>query len=207
MKLTDNLFKDTVAEQRSEQWHMDRCGKFTSSRFAQNMAKPSTLTYKNEIARVAFERFTGKPAPAIPITYDMQRGIDLEDEGKQVFMDQQNCEIIEHGFCLHPDYDFVGGSPDGVLFNDTLFELKCPKYNTHISYLAANRLPPKYRFQAHGLCSILGLKEIIFVSYYPGLPMFIHNCPVDEQLVSELLDRLTICNADANKYVEYLETL
>ena len=131
---------DAPAVQRSPEWFAKRIGKFTGSQFPTLMAGLDTESYKGYIREKAWERLTGKAVQTF--TNDaMQHGIDTEPQARSYYEFVADAEVVEVGFMVHADYPYVGVSPDGLVGDKGMIEIKCPQPKTHIEYLAAKKLP------------------------------------------------------------------
>jgi putative phage-type endonuclease len=128
-----------ASEQRSEVWRDARCGKFTASEIWKLMTNPrsksaewseTALTYIN--TKVA-EELTGQVhqnSNAFPLVW----GEENEPNAKAYFENITKLKVEQCGF--QPFTDHSGGSPDGLIGEDSIIEIKCP-YNSanQIDYL------------------------------------------------------------------------
>jgi hypothetical protein len=102
----------------------------------------------------------------------MIQGARLEPEARSYYEFNRNCEVQEVGF-VFSDCERFGCSPDSLVGDDGLLELKCPNAHTHVAYLCKEALPDEYRAQCHGQLIVTGREWVDFMSYYPGLPKFL----------------------------------
>ena len=119
-------------DQNGEAWDRLRIGKFTASSFGDLFAHKSTLTYKKAINEVVFGRLTGEAAENFTNQW-MERGHELEPMARGEYEMLTFNTVQEGGF--FELNDFIGCSPDGVIDDDGLLEIKCPAANTTIEYL------------------------------------------------------------------------
>jgi len=121
---------------------------------------------------------------------DMLRGIEMEPEARLVYEMETETEIEQVGFKLH-ESGLYGGSCDGLIDDDGMVEIKCPKATTHIDYLEKNKLPTTYFQQVQGYLLIYGRKWCDFWSYFPGMkPLCVRVYPdaeFHEKLHKELV--------------------
>jgi len=117
--------------QRSENWFKERNGKFTASEIHKLLGiKGLGLTGQGYAFEKAAENVFGRNEEESFISYDMQRGIDLEPlaftkfkELKEIdFINVKNCSFFKYG-------TNAGASPDGMVGTDDCLEIKCPKPN------------------------------------------------------------------------------
>lgn len=157
-------------DQRSEEWARARLGRLTSSCAADAFAtikKGESAGRRNLRVRLVLERLTGKSQENGFTSFDMERGIALEDEARRAYEAQTGILIDTVGFVLHDDL-LVGCSPDG-LTDDGLIEMKCPKAATHLDYIRGG-LPGEYLTQITHSLWITGKVWADFVSYHPEFP-------------------------------------
>jgi len=191
-------------EQGSEAWFDERCGRITASQFATLMGKPSNKGYNDMILRVAGEVITGDVEEQFQ-SDAMKRGTELEPEARQYYEQLFDIEVEQVGFCI-PEFDndleeWTGISPDGLVGNDGLLEIKCPLRNTHLNYLLSDRLPLEYKWQVQGQLFITKRKWCDFMSYYPKLKPFIVRVYPDLVMHAELEKRLVETINEIKTYI------
>jgi len=158
-------------DQRSPEWASARLGRLTASRVADAFA---TLKKGGEAAgrrnlrvQLVLERLTGRAQEDGFLSFDMERGIELEAEARAAYEAETGIMVESVGFVMHDEL-MAGCSPDG-LTADGLIEIKCPKAATHLDYLRGE-LPNEYFLQiVHGLW-LTGRAWGDFVSYHPDFP-------------------------------------
>lgn len=154
-------------EQRSQAWYQARAGRITGSRFARAMASKNTDAYRGLIDELAQERRTGRSQDGGYVNSAMQWGIDHESGARQWYGRLRACEVVEAGFVVHPEHDFVGVSPDGLVSNDGLIEIKCPQATTFRQVADSRKMPPRYRWQVQGQLWVCRRQWLDFVCFYP----------------------------------------
>src|SRR6267154_2614582 len=120
-----------MAEQGTDEWHLDRSGCATASGFADIIAVSkkdgSPLKARNDyLWRLATERVYGSPTESINAK-SMEWGKDLEPFARRAYEIEKGAIVDETGFIPHPTIEFCGGSPDGLVGIDGGIEIKCPK--------------------------------------------------------------------------------
>ena len=197
--------------QRDEQWFKDRAGKFTGSRFSDLMAKtksgPST-SRKNLITRLAIERIRGTCMDTYS-NFAMQRGTELEPDAIEAYENAQLVAVEAIDFIQHPDLDFVGVSPDGLVGDDGLVEVKCPlAEDKHYEALDAGAHVREYFWQLQGQLWVSGRQWIHAVSFDPrwppGLQLAITRVARDEKAIKELAVECVVANNEVNERVNRL---
>ncbi len=159
-------------EQRSDEWRSLRIGKVTASRICDVMAeikKGEAATRRNYRAEIIVETLTQLPADNY-VSKEMQWGIDNEPFARAAYELNQDVMVTTVGFVTHPWIDRFGASPDGLVGDEGLVEIKCPNTATHIEYLLAGVVPADYQPQMLTAMACTGRKWCDFVSFDPRLP-------------------------------------
>ncbi len=183
-------------EQGSDDWFAARLGRVTASRVADVIAKTKSgyaATRANYAAQLVAERLTGKVQESYTNTA-MQWGTDQEPEARAAYEFLTGRSVTELGFAAHPTIDMSGASPDGLVGEDGLVEIKCPNTATHIETLLGGGVPGKYQAQMFWQMACTGRKWCDFVSYDPRLPedmqVFIHRLQRDDTEIARLEDEV-----------------
>jgi len=162
----------TEIEQRSEAWFQARLGKVTASAVADVLAKTKTgvsASRGNYLIKLAIQRVTGQIEESY--TNDaMQWGIDNEDQARVAYEIASGKFVDQVGFVDHEIIDGFGCSPDGLVDDDGLVEIKCPNSATHWEYFKTKEVPKKYFIQMQAQMSCTGRKWCDFVSFDPRMP-------------------------------------
>jgi len=195
MKIIDCL-------QNSEAWYAAKCGIPSSSEFDKlvtTSGKPSKQREKY-MFRLAGERLLGHSEEFYQ-NAAMLRGKEVEAEARQYYEFITGQEVKQVGFCLADGY---GASPDGLIGDDGLLEIKCPILSTHIYYLIKNELPSDYIQQVEGQLLVTGRKWVDFLSYYPGLKPLLIRVKRDEDFIKALKIELKIFCQELDELTEKL---
>lgn len=178
--------------QGSPEWHQLRLGKVTASRVADVVAKTKTgpsASRTNYMAELIAERLAGEPAEKFT-NAAMQWGTDMEPQARAAYEFRTDAEVTQVGFILHPSIDQAGCSPDGLIDEDGLIEIKCPNTATHLETLLGQAVPSKYETQMQFQMACTGRQWCDFVSYDPRMPesmrMFIKRVERDDKRIKEL---------------------
>lgn len=208
------------AEQESQGWMQARAGNFTASRAADLMARtrsgPST-SRANLIATLAVERITGECV----VTYTnaaMQRGTDLEAEARDAYSFERGVAVVETGYIAHPALAHVGASPDGLIGDSGLVEIKCPAaMQKHLDALRTGAHADEYRWQLQHQLMVTGREWVDAASYDPrypdGLQLAVVRVHRDEKAIAELIAAIKAADpevetivADLSKRMQKAET-
>ena len=182
----------TGCDQGTAEWFAARIGKATASRVTDIVAKTKSgpsASRKNYAAQLVAERLTGTPTESFS-NAAMQWGTDTEAEARDAYRQHSLNEVIECGFVDHPTIDDSGASPDGLIGDDGLLELKCPNTATHIETLLGKAAPAKYLHQMMWQMACTGRAWCDFASYDPRLPehmrLFVIRVHRDDEVIAEL---------------------
>jgi putative phage-type endonuclease len=178
--------------QGTDAWKQLRLGKVTASRVADIVAKTKTgpsASRANYMAQLIAERLTGVPAE----TYTnaaMEHGTATEPEARNAYEFYEGVSVQQISFVLHPTIDQAGCSPDGLVGDDGLVEIKCPQTATHLETLIGQAVPAKYDTQMQFQMACTGRQWCDFVSYDPRLPenmrLFVKRVHRNEKRINEL---------------------
>lgn len=200
-----------MLEQRSPDWFAIRCGRVTASRIADLMAKTKTgysASRANYRAQLICERLTGTVEPSF-CSPAMQHGIDTEAEAREAYQQHMLCTVEEIAFVEHPTIAMAGASPDGMIGDDGLVEIKCPAPATHIDTLLSGTVADKYVKQMQFQLACTGRTWCDFVSYDNRLPeamrLFIQRVPRDDAMIAEIEREVTGFLAEVEETVAKLE--
>ena len=156
--------------QGSPEWLSERAGKVTASMISAVLAKPETAGYRDYQAQLIAEVLTGKPQGSDYTNAAMQFGTEMEPLARSAYEAETGFSVDEVGFCQHPTIERAGASPDGLVGNSGLVEIKCPKVATHLAYLLAGVVPAGYKNQMMWQMSCTNRDWCDFVSFRPDLP-------------------------------------
>ena len=74
------------------------------------------------------------------------------------------------GFAIHPKLEWFGASPDGLVGDEGLIEIKCPKSTTHLETIASGEIPEEYLPQMMAEMACAERQWVDFVSFDPRMP-------------------------------------
>jgi putative phage-type endonuclease len=124
----------------------------------------------------------------------MAHGVEYEDEAKACYANHRKLlvgtDVRDVGMIDHPSIDMCGASPDGLVGDDGLIEIKCPQPMTHTTTLETGDIHKRYIHQMQWQMSCTGKQWCDFVSYHPDFPddlkLFIKRVPRDNELIARL---------------------
>jgi len=179
-------------EQQSNEWFTARLGKVTASRVADVIAKTKTgysASRDNYMAQLICERLTGQKGESFT-NAAMEHGTQTEPLARSAYENARNLLVKEVGFINHPRIEMSGASPDGLVGDDGLVEIKCPNTATHIDTLLSGKVPTKYITQMQWQMLCCQRKWCDFVSFDNRLPehlqLFVQEVEFDPEYCAML---------------------
>ena len=179
-------------EQGSPEWFDARLGKVTASKVCDVVAKTksgvsaSRATYMGQLIA---ERLTNTAAESFS-NAAMKHGTETEPEARTAYEFQADVDLEQCGFIDHPTIPMTGASPDGLVGDDGLVEIKCPNTSTHIDTLLGGAVPAKHLTQIQWQLACTGRRWCDFVSYDPRMPenmrLFIRRVTRDDIAIAGL---------------------
>ncbi len=197
-------------EQRSEEWYAARCGSLGASQL--NEARGTTksgwgASRENLKNRIIAERLTGQAAEGFT-NAAMQWGVDNEDAARKAYEAHTGTFVDEMGIAIHPVLKHTHASPDGLVGDDGLIEIKCPNTTTHIETLKAKKAPSKYMNQMLWQMRCTDRQWCDFVSFDPRLPehlqLFVIRVERDDAAIAELEAKVTEFLTEVEREIEQL---
>lgn len=198
------------APQGSREWLLDRSGKVTASRIADVVARTKTgygASRANYMAELIVERLTGQPVEGYQ-NEAMRWGLEQEPAARFAYEFLFDATVEQVGFVPHPFIAAAGCSPDGLVGNLGLVEIKAPNTATHIDTLLTETIPDKYVKQMQFQMACTGRHWCDFVSYDPRVPpsmqFWVKRVERDPLLMGELEGETGIFLAELSKKVSAL---
>lgn len=188
-------------EQGTPEWFAARLGKVTGSTMSSVLAKGQGKTRASLMYKLIGEIITGEPSEGYSNS-NMERGKEMEPVARGIYEETTGnaCQIV--GFVTE---DFTGGtvgySPDALVGEDGIVEIKTRLPHLQAELLIANRVPPEHAAQIQCGLWVTGRVWLDFVSYWPGMPPFIQRVDRDEAYITNMATEV------AAFYVEMQEKL
>lgn len=202
-----------MMDQRTDEWFAARLGKVTASRVADVIAKTKTgysSTRENYMAQLVVERLTGEKQESFT-NAAMQWGTDTEPLARAAYESIANILVDETGLVDHPTIKMAGASPDGLVGEHGLVEIKCPNSATHINTLLTGKIDSKYIHQMQWQMACTGRLWCDFVSFDPRLPkelqIWIDRIDRDDHAIKALETEISQFLEEVEKKVNALNEL
>lgn len=167
-----------LCDQGSKEWFDARMACVTSCRVADvihkyqraSKAGEESTTRANMRFEVLCEKLSGKASEHF-VSQWMEEGKEKESLARAEYELRFDVMVEQVGFVYHPTIKFAGASPDGLVDDDGLIEIKCPKMETHLKYVIADAIPDDYLPQMLWQLACEDTRLWIdFVSYHPDVP-------------------------------------
>lgn len=178
--------------QGTPEWLAARCGSLGASSLHDALARTKSgwgASRANLKARLVAERLTGIPQD----TYQndaMRWGIEHEAEARAAYSFFRDAEVAEVGLIPHPGIAGTHASPDGLVDDDGVLELKAPNTATHIDVLLNKTFPDKYVLQCQWQLACTGRLWADLCSFDPRMPgdlqLFVKRIPRDQPRIAAL---------------------
>lgn len=115
---------------------------------------PTILMYPEHAwTKIAF------PKKEKPNAY-MKYGNIKEDRALNMFTEQTGLKVVRVGFFRSEEYDWLGGSPDGLCTDGSLVEIK-----TCGRTVIKNSVKPSHYYQVQALLAVFQLEQCYLVEY------------------------------------------
>lgn len=202
-----------MIEQGTPEWFASRLGKVTASRVADIVAKTKSgysTSRANYMAQLVVERLTGVKFETFTNSA-MEWGTQTEPLARAAYEVKNDVMVDETGLVDHPTIAMSGASPDGLVGDDGLIEIKCPNTATHIDTVLSGEADKRYLCQMQWQLAVTGRKWCDFVSYDPRMPdnlkLFIKRVERDDELIQELEAEVVKFIQELDEKVEKLKSI
>lgn len=197
-------------EQGSDLWHQLRLGHVTASNVADVMAKGKSgeaITRKKYKMKLVAERMTEQRQESYT-NAAMEWGVEQEPFARMAYEVANNVLVDKTGFWVHESIRWVGVSPDGLVGDDGLVEIKCPNTTTHIDWYFDGKVPTEYYKQIQCQLWVTGRAWCDFISFDPRLPpknqLFVVRCYRDDELIDEMQSEVLIFLDEVQQIIDKL---
>ncbi len=177
-----------MCAQGSEEWLRLRLGIPTASMFSKIVTPKGALSSQSmDYMNLLIAEWIGG-VPVDEFENDWTRhGNDYESEARSAYEFTAGYDVKQVGF-ITTDDGTIGASPDGMVGDVGLCELKCPKANTHVGYLLNRAIDDKYKPQLQGQLWVCEREWVDIQSYCPGYPTTAVRVERDDTYIEKLAD-------------------
>lgn len=170
-------------EQGSDEWYAAKLGIPSASMFSAILAKGQGKTRRTYMYKLAGERITGQPM-ANHTTPHMERGKEMEAEARDFYEFTKGVEVERVGFIKNHG---VGCSPDGLVGNNGLLEIKTAFPHILIEHLEIGRVPREHIPQLQGQIWEAEREWNDLLIYWPAVPPFLARVERDDEYIDRVL--------------------
>jgi predicted phage-related endonuclease len=197
------VYRDMV--QGSDEWLAARCGLLTASEMA-HMITPTFKVADNAKTRahvyeLAAQRIARNVEPSF-MSDDMLRGLDDEQYAIRAYEELFGADVNQVGFVTNDSFGFtIGCSPDALVGNDVLIEIKSRRQKYQVETIATRQVPVDHIVQIQTALLVTGRRVCHYVSYSAGLPMVVLPVERDAGAQSAILTAATACEASVSDVI------
>lgn len=190
-------------EQGTEEWHVLRRGIVTASTIGQLITPKTVKVAANDTARalvmhLTAERITGYTEPTYA-SMDMERGKIDEPYARDVYSEHY-AAAVEVGFMMNTfNGHTLGYSPDGVVGDDGLIEIKSRRQKQQLATVLADAVPLENMAQCQTGLLVTGRKWLDYVSFCGGMPLYVKRVYPDQQWFAAITAALDLFEAEAER--------
>jgi hypothetical protein len=192
-------------EQGTDEWLALRCGRITASEVKKLLTSKNQLannaTSRGLIDELAAQRITNYVEPRY-ISDDMLRG-HVDEIYARVLYGEKYAPVTQTGIVTREITDGVtiGASPDGLVGDDGLIEVKSRIQREHVKTILAGEVPEDYIAQIQTQLLVTGREWCDFISYCGGLPMFVHRVHRDEEIMQTITEACISAEVEIQRVV------
>ena len=193
--------------QGSDEWFAARLGKVTGTGFAKVLAKGQGKTRKSYMIQLAAERLTGLAQESYS-NAAMEWGTEHESDARIRYEMVNDVSVLLAGFVELSDE--IGTSPDGLVDDEGLLEIKCPNSTTHIETIMSNKVPSQYIPQIQGGMWVAERQWCDFVSFDPrvaAVPCLCLRVARDQKYIDNLENEVNVFVAELKGLTEKITGL
>lgn len=211
----------TNCEQGSLEWRQHRMGKVTMSAVSCLLVDgrqeygfgAGAISYCNEVVG---EIITGELAGSFGGNRHTERGHEQEPEARKLYFLDTGNDVL--GYELNDDFMYVeskenpppsiilnhgaGYSPDGMIGNDGLIEIKTKLPKFMVSVICDDVVPSEHVAQCQGGLWVSEREWIDFIAYCEGMPLFVKRMYRDEVMIRKIAERVATFNRLVQERVE-----
>lgn len=200
-------------KQGTEEWRLARLGSVGASRIADLTATTKagySASRTNLMTELMVERLTGVPTDGY-VNDAMRHGTETEPEARSAYSFFRDLDVVEVGLIRHPSISGSHASPDGLVGDAGLLEIKCPQTSAHVDLLLRGAIPEKYTKQCQWQLACTGRAWVDFVSYDnrlpPSMQLFVRRLHRDDVLIASLEKEVIAFLADLEAKITKLKAL
>lgn len=186
--------------QGSDEWLEQRRGIVTASVVGKLLTTTGRVAANDDsralTAQLVAERITGYVEPTYQ-SNDMMRGVNEEPRARLLYSERY-AEARESGFMLRVEDDWtLGYSPDGLVGDDGLIEIKAPRAKKHVTTVLSGEVPREHMAQIQAGLLVSGRGWLDFISFLGGQPMWVKRVHPDPKWFGAITEAVSRFEAAA----------
>jgi hypothetical protein len=190
-------------EQNTDAWIQYKLGKFSASTADKLLMDKKTIGYQDLIGQIVEERITGNPYEGKWQGNEFtDRGHEFEPEAVEDYETKHLIQTQKVGV-IELD-DWVLCSPDRLIDDNGLLQVKCPIFKTQKEYLKTEKVPGNYYKQMQFELFVSGRDFNVFYSYHPFLKPLEVIIERDDEMIAEIGKRLIEAKKDVLNEIKLL---
>ena len=194
-------------QQGTDEWFAARLGKVTASRAADVMTKKGSAARANLSAQLVLERLTNTKGESFS-SAAMQWGVDQEPFARAAYEAHSGVWVDTVGFVQHPTILRAGASPDGLVGQDGLVEIKCPNTATMIDTLSTGKVPSNYTTQMQMQMACTGRAWCDYAVFDSRMPvkaqLFVKRVQRDQKFIDDMEKEIIAFLAEVEVSYQFL---
>jgi putative phage-type endonuclease len=195
-------------EQGTPEWFDARKGIVTASKAATFMAGGQGKSRLAYMYQLIGEIMTGEPISTFSGNAHTERGHEMEPVARDLYQKRIGIDVVQTGFIRN--HDGIGGagySPDGLVGDDGLTEIKSRLPHIQAELLDTGKIPGDAAKQMQFGMWVSERQWCDYVSYWPGMPLFVQRVEADKKQQDEMKLALIKFYAEMNQKLEKLASM
>ncbi len=196
-------------QQRSTEWQVARLGNPGASSISKIITSTGALSKQREdyLMQLAAETVSGRPEEDGFLSRHMVNGMEREDSCRTFFEMIYGVEVRQVGIVFKDEYKMFHCSPDGMVGENAILEMKNPMMKTHVKALLDGTLPTEYSGQCQMSLYVCERELCYFMSFCAGLPPLILEIPRNKIYISQIAEALDDFWVDLCHMVEKIKMI
>ena len=192
--MTVKFYNDLI--QGSDEWLKARLGIITASQVGRLITPTGKIANNDDSRAIVYEKVAERLTYRVEDLFSnshMERGNTFEPFARDLYNDKI-APVKEVGFIVKDFGTFkIGYSPDGLVGDDGLIEIKCPARTKHVKEICEGKAPTAYMMQMQTGMLVTGRKWCDYIGYFNGMkPRIVRVLPDVElqELILEAVEKL-----------------
>ena len=192
-------------QQGTDAWLQARLGIITASQMKLLITQTGKVADNNDSRAIVYQKVSERISNEIEESFSnhhMERGKTYEPFARDLY-DSEIAKVQECGFITRQFDGFkIGYSPDGLVGDDGLIEIKCPTQHKHVKEICENKEPKEHMMQIQTGLLVTERKWCDFVSYYNGMALRVVRVYPDLELHATITGAVKILEENIQKNLE-----